>query len=186
MKFSTAAAFLLTVPSVNAFAPTTVAFRASTSLFSTATEEKVGFIELRNAFERCRRRVFCWISMEIPGPLPDLNADFFSTACTSFSMSRFTPRCRFVVALFCCSRWRHLITLIAVHCTSTYLSFLISNFSIWMDVDVRQASCHRQARCRNRRRTTWLIESCQEGRICHPRGKHCWYQLHQLMHGSRC
>ena len=125
MKFSTAAAFLLTVPSVNAFAPTTVAFRASTSLFSTATEEKVGFIELRNAFERCRRLVFHQLYVEIPGPLHDLNAAIFSTECTSISMSRFTPRCRFVVALFCCSRGRHLIARIAVHCTSTYLSFLI-------------------------------------------------------------
>lgn len=44
MKFTAAAALLFAVPSVNAFAPTTVAFRTSTQVYSTeaATEEKVG------------------------------------------------------------------------------------------------------------------------------------------------
>ena len=47
MKFTAAAtALLFAVPSVNAFAPTTVAFRSSSPLFATeaATEEKVGRI----------------------------------------------------------------------------------------------------------------------------------------------
>ena len=44
MKFTAAAALLFTVPSVSAFAPSTVAFRTSTQIYSTeaATEEKVG------------------------------------------------------------------------------------------------------------------------------------------------
>ena len=47
MKFTAATtALLFAVPSVNAFAPTTVAFRSSSPLFATeaATEEKVGRI----------------------------------------------------------------------------------------------------------------------------------------------
>jgi hypothetical protein len=56
MKFTAAAALLFAVPSVNAFAPTTVAFRTSTHLYSTeaATEEKVGRCAQLIRSERCR------------------------------------------------------------------------------------------------------------------------------------
>ena len=56
MKFTAAAALLFAVPSVNAFAPSTAAFRTSTHLFATeaATEEKVGYAGLMLYARSCR------------------------------------------------------------------------------------------------------------------------------------
>lgn len=78
MKFTAAAALLFAVPSVNAFAPSTAAFRTSTQLFATeaATEEKVGYAGLILHARSCRNDFFTMNTVNVFTTMCDTNFAF--------------------------------------------------------------------------------------------------------------